>query len=205
MRGLRFGYALNAIKVGFWSLSLSLESSHLRKVNCIYRSGSGLGGEVSVGGSRRRSLSRWFSSAATSLSLGGSCLIESMPIFLSFFGSIRSISGDGALLDGDGALSRWRRSSLSVATELKWWLSSNQKLYVESLRLGVMNAVMNALSFLTFLSSIKPNPLTLPSIKLTRERLTKMGLLDRLLAKTEPLPEYEECLKEKLINELFST
>ena len=38
-----------------------------------------------------------------------------------------------------------------------------------------------------------------------RERLTKMGLLDRLLAKTEPLPEYEECLKKKLINELFST
>lgn len=37
------------------------------------------------------------------------------------------------------------------------------------------------------------------------ERLTKMGLLDRLLAKTEPLPEYEECLKKKLINELFST
>ncbi|XP_013594775.1 PREDICTED: glutathione S-transferase T3-like [Brassica oleracea var. oleracea] len=36
-----------------------------------------------------------------------------------------------------------------------------------------------------------------------RERLTKMGLLDRLLAKTEPLPEYEECLKKKLINEMF--
>ncbi|KAF3486430.1 hypothetical protein F2Q69_00055024 [Brassica cretica] len=26
MRGLRFGYALNAIKVGFWSLSLSLSN-----------------------------------------------------------------------------------------------------------------------------------------------------------------------------------
>nr|VDD37482.1 unnamed protein product [Brassica oleracea] len=35
-----------------------------------------------------------------------------------------------------------------------------------------------------------------------RERFTKMGLLDRLLAKTKPLPEYEECLKKKLINEL---
>ena len=34
-----------------------------------------------------------------------------------------------------------------------------------------------------------------------KERLTKMGLL----AKPEPLPEYEECLKKKLINELFST
>ncbi|KAF8088143.1 hypothetical protein N665_0550s0003 [Sinapis alba] len=38
-----------------------------------------------------------------------------------------------------------------------------------------------------------------------KERLSKLGLLDRLLAKTEPLPEYEECLKKKLINELFST
>ncbi|KAF8101291.1 hypothetical protein N665_0208s0073 [Sinapis alba] len=38
-----------------------------------------------------------------------------------------------------------------------------------------------------------------------KERLSKLGLLDRLLAKTEPLPEYEECLKKKLINEFFST
>ncbi|KAG2328408.1 hypothetical protein Bca52824_011136 [Brassica carinata] len=38
-----------------------------------------------------------------------------------------------------------------------------------------------------------------------KERLSKLGLLDRLLAKTEPLPEYEEGLKKKLINELFST
>jgi len=50
-----------------------------------------------------------------------------MPIFLSFFGSIRSIGGDGALLDGDRALSRWRQSSLSVGTKLKRWLSSNRK------------------------------------------------------------------------------
>ncbi|WZZ89832.1 hypothetical protein YC2023_118411 [Brassica napus] len=50
-----------------------------------------------------------------------------MPIFLSFFDSFRSMGGDGALLDGEGALSRWRRSSLSVATELKRWLSSNRK------------------------------------------------------------------------------
>ena len=28
MRGLRFDYALNAIKVGFWSLSLSLSLSN---------------------------------------------------------------------------------------------------------------------------------------------------------------------------------
>ncbi|KAF8109212.1 hypothetical protein N665_0100s0001 [Sinapis alba] len=38
-----------------------------------------------------------------------------------------------------------------------------------------------------------------------KERLSKLGLLDRLLAKTEPLSEYEECLKKKLINKFFST
>ncbi|XP_048599202.1 glutathione S-transferase T3-like [Brassica napus] len=38
-----------------------------------------------------------------------------------------------------------------------------------------------------------------------REKLSKIGLLDRLLARTEPLPDYEETLKKKLINELFST
>ncbi|KAF8118616.1 hypothetical protein N665_0004s0096 [Sinapis alba] len=40
-----------------------------------------------------------------------------------------------------------------------------------------------------------------------KERMSKLGLLDRLLAKAEPLSEYEyeECLKKKLINELFST
>ncbi|XP_013614616.1 PREDICTED: glutathione S-transferase T3-like [Brassica oleracea var. oleracea] len=37
-----------------------------------------------------------------------------------------------------------------------------------------------------------------------RERLSKIGLLDRLLAKTGPLHEYEETLKKKLITELFS-
>ncbi|KAF8093494.1 hypothetical protein N665_0383s0121 [Sinapis alba] len=37
-----------------------------------------------------------------------------------------------------------------------------------------------------------------------KERLSKMGLLDRLLAKTEPIPEYEEALKKKLISELLS-
>ncbi|CAN6816784.1 unnamed protein product [Brassica oleracea] len=58
-----------------------------------------------------------------------------MPIFLSFFGSIRSIGGDGALLDGDRALSRWRQSSLSVGTKLKRWLSSNRKVEMESRRL----------------------------------------------------------------------
>ncbi|XP_022565309.1 glutathione S-transferase T3-like [Brassica napus] len=36
-----------------------------------------------------------------------------------------------------------------------------------------------------------------------KERIVKMGLLDRLLAKPEPLPEYEESLKKKLISELF--
>lgn len=38
-----------------------------------------------------------------------------------------------------------------------------------------------------------------------KERLSGMGLLDRLLAKSEPLLEYEEALKKKLINELLST
>ncbi|KAF3579607.1 hypothetical protein DY000_02029977 [Brassica cretica] len=45
--------------------------------------------------------------------------------------------------------------------------------------------------------SIKEEDLT------RKERIVKMGLLDRLLAKPEPLPEYEECLKKKLISELF--
>uniref|UniRef100_A0A0D3CCC9 No apical meristem-associated C-terminal domain-containing protein n=1 Tax=Brassica oleracea var. oleracea TaxID=109376 RepID=A0A0D3CCC9_BRAOL len=47
--------------------------------------------------------------------------------------------------------------------------------------------------------SIKQEDLT------RKERLLKLGLLDRLLAKTEPLAEYEEALKKNLINELFST
>lgn len=47
--------------------------------------------------------------------------------------------------------------------------------------------------------SIKQEDLT------RKERLSKLGLLDRLLAKTEPLAEYEEALKKNLINELFST
>ena len=38
-----------------------------------------------------------------------------------------------------------------------------------------------------------------------KERLSKICLLDWLLAKTEPLAEYEETLKKKLITELFST
>ncbi|KAG2315135.1 hypothetical protein Bca52824_018257 [Brassica carinata] len=37
-----------------------------------------------------------------------------------------------------------------------------------------------------------------------KERLSKMRLLDSLLAKKEPLPEYEEALKKKIINELLS-
>ncbi|KAG2312155.1 hypothetical protein Bca52824_023712 [Brassica carinata] len=38
-----------------------------------------------------------------------------------------------------------------------------------------------------------------------KERLTKMKLLDSLIAKQEPLAEYKEALKRKLINELFCT
>ena len=37
-----------------------------------------------------------------------------------------------------------------------------------------------------------------------KERLSKMILLDSLLAKKEPLADYEEALKKKLINELLS-
>ncbi|KAF3589218.1 hypothetical protein F2Q69_00032427 [Brassica cretica] len=36
------------------------------------------------------------------------------------------------------------------------------------------------------------------------EKLSKMKLLDSLLAKTEPLLDYEEALKKKLVTELLS-
>ncbi|XP_048596425.1 uncharacterized protein LOC125578152 [Brassica napus] len=38
----------------------------------------------------------------------------------------------------------------------------------------------------------------------TKERLSKMSLLDSLISKKEPLAEYEEALKKKLINDLMS-
>ena len=37
-----------------------------------------------------------------------------------------------------------------------------------------------------------------------KERFSKMSLLDSLLAKKEPLADYEEALKKKLINDLLS-
>ncbi|KAF3493180.1 hypothetical protein DY000_02054893 [Brassica cretica] len=37
-----------------------------------------------------------------------------------------------------------------------------------------------------------------------KERLSKMKLLDSLIAKPEPLAAYEESLKKKLIDELMS-
>ncbi|KAG2282839.1 hypothetical protein Bca52824_054059 [Brassica carinata] len=37
-----------------------------------------------------------------------------------------------------------------------------------------------------------------------KERLSKMNLLDSLLGKQEPLQDYEEALKQKLITELMS-
>ncbi|KAL1212580.1 Glutathione S-transferase T3 [Cardamine amara subsp. amara] len=37
-----------------------------------------------------------------------------------------------------------------------------------------------------------------------KERLSKMGLLDSLIAKKEPLSEYEEALKNKLITDILS-
>ena len=37
-----------------------------------------------------------------------------------------------------------------------------------------------------------------------KERLSKMGLLDRLIAKPEPLSEEEEALKKKLITEMLA-
>ena len=36
-----------------------------------------------------------------------------------------------------------------------------------------------------------------------KERLSKMGLLERLIAKNEPLSEFEEALKQKLITEML--
>ncbi|KAG2271086.1 hypothetical protein Bca52824_065641 [Brassica carinata] len=38
-----------------------------------------------------------------------------------------------------------------------------------------------------------------------KERLSKMSLLDSLIAKKEPLADYEEALKKKLITELLFT
>ncbi|XP_048623696.1 glutathione S-transferase T3-like [Brassica napus] len=40
---------------------------------------------------------------------------------------------------------------------------------------------------------------------LMKERLSKMSLLDSLIGKQEPLAEYEEALKKKLITDLMST
>ena len=37
-----------------------------------------------------------------------------------------------------------------------------------------------------------------------KEKLSKIKLLDSLIAKQEPLADYEEALKKKLINELMS-
>ncbi|KAG2252756.1 hypothetical protein Bca52824_082892 [Brassica carinata] len=37
-----------------------------------------------------------------------------------------------------------------------------------------------------------------------KEKISKMKLLDSLIAKQEPLAEYEESLKKKLINDLLS-
>lgn len=37
-----------------------------------------------------------------------------------------------------------------------------------------------------------------------RETLSKMNLLHRLIGKKEPLVEYEEVLKKKLINDMLS-
>ena len=37
-----------------------------------------------------------------------------------------------------------------------------------------------------------------------KERLSQLSLLKSLIGKKEPLPEYEETLKKKLINDLWS-
>ena len=36
-----------------------------------------------------------------------------------------------------------------------------------------------------------------------KEKLSKMNMLQSLLGKNEPLADYEESLKKKLINDLF--
>ncbi|KAF8113145.1 hypothetical protein N665_0055s0010 [Sinapis alba] len=59
--------------------------------------------------------------------------------------------------------------------------------------------VGKALSEFQSMWSIKKQDLAM------KERLSKMGLLDSLIAKKEPLADYEEALKRKLINELLSS
>ena len=46
--------------------------------------------------------------------------------------------------------------------------------------------------------SIKENDLAV------KERLTKMGLLETLISKKEPLSECEQALKQKLITDMLS-
>ncbi|KAF2577249.1 hypothetical protein F2Q68_00001848 [Brassica cretica] len=55
-----------------------------------------------------------------------------------------------------------------------------------------------ALSEFQTMWSLKENDLA------GKERLSKMGLLDRLIAKTKPLSEEEEALKKKLITEMLA-
>ena len=56
----------------------------------------------------------------------------------------------------------------------------------------------NALNDFRNMWSIKQHDLAI------KERLSKMSLLDSLIAKKEPLADYEEALKKKLINDLLS-
>ncbi|KAF2593345.1 hypothetical protein F2Q70_00043724 [Brassica cretica] len=55
-----------------------------------------------------------------------------------------------------------------------------------------------ALSDLQTMWSIKERDLAV------KERLSKLGLLDKLIAKPEPLSEEEEALKKKLITEILA-
>ncbi|KAG2313380.1 hypothetical protein Bca52824_024937 [Brassica carinata] len=56
----------------------------------------------------------------------------------------------------------------------------------------------NALKEFETMWSIKQQDLAM------KDRLSKMSLLDSLIAKKEPLDGCEEALKKKLINDLFS-
>ncbi|ESQ33596.1 hypothetical protein EUTSA_v10009540mg [Eutrema salsugineum] len=55
-----------------------------------------------------------------------------------------------------------------------------------------------ALSEFQSMWSIKENDMAM------KERLSKMGLLDSVIAKKEPLSEYEEALKKKFITEMLA-
>ncbi|KAF2573252.1 hypothetical protein F2Q70_00003399 [Brassica cretica] len=84
-------------------------------------------------------------------------------------------------------------SSSSQANDMKWPPGVKASKARGKQTMGEENAMKE---FET-MSSIRQQDLGI------KERLSKMRLLDSLIAKKEPLVEYEEALKKKLINELL--